>query len=1154
MKLKELRLYGFKSFPYKTTLELSAGMTALVGPNGCGKSNVLDAIRWVLGEQTLSKLRCARSEDLVFAGSARLAEQGYAEVSLIVENEADFADLPAEVELKRRYYRTGDSSFWINREECRLKEIEEILRGGAAGGRLYSVFDSRKLAAIVGGDLANLMESAAGVLGFRERRRESERKLKLVHRDLVRLDDIISERQRIVRSLRRQRRRAELYKELRAEMVTLEARKLRSRLEHIETELAGRQETIADKESVERSLLVAVDTIRKFLTGKDTELTNLLEAQHAVRQVLDGITDKLTTVTSALSASRARIESLTENLARIGKEKTDTESRVSELDAELAGTGVSLGEVIERREEAEAKLRESRQDLAGDEEQLASRRAGVKDLRERVKELTVQLAGLSEERTRDQSRAENAEAMALAARSELTRLSANAEELRKETLEIEAGLETAVEKLAREEKRITVGEAKLKSLACSIDTDEGQRQEAIERRSRLAGQIASLEEKIERKPRRLLRDKLGAKVRGVLEEFLIYPRELEAALEAVLFDVLGFLASPDMPEVGVLELQGQAGLVLYRNIYNNQEPHPADPRFKQWLSEKVKLKDGAPPFLNARIASWVLVDSVDLSSASQDYPRLSFVTTDGTSIRADGVALVGRPQGVLADRRNLSELKSAEKETSRLIVSVEKSLSGLRTSRQKVYQDHEKAKTEYLESLSIQKSLQSELERAASRRAELERDRDRVRREANARAEEQGKAARNVTRLTTRIEGSSTERESAETQLSAAEKNLSDEEEKLRDKLSGLNDLLLALGREEETEKGLLERKDRLASELKRLADRLQSSEEEKTRTDAEIATLSAEVEELTAKQNELSKSRTAEETRLAEISTSALMETKRAKEAEFAAKQAELEELRSELINLRTDVVLLERERAELIPAATVPEDAEQPMTLAEVEARLAELNRRLADLGPVNEYAAIQYEEEKSELDRIKAQHTDVTRAAESLEAIISEIDEEARSRYERTFRALREEFRGTFNFFFPGGEADLGFEDPEDPFNSEIRITARPEGKQLKRLSQLSEGERTMLGISLLFAFYAVRPAPFLFVDELDAPLDDNNVLKFASFLSRIKDRIQAFVITHNKRTMEKADTIYGVTMEEPGVSKIISVRLKEVKRRHVAVEET
>ncbi len=317
-------------------------------------------------------------------------------------------------------------------------------------------------------------------------------------------------------------------------------------------------------------------------------------------------------------------------------------------------------------------------------------------------------------------------------------------------------------------------------------------------------------------------------------------------------------------------------------------------------------------------------------------------------------------------------------------------------------------------------------------------------------------------------------------------------------------------------------------------------------------------IEGLDEEQTALNEQRKKETERLSGIDTSGVLQAKREKETELAEREAELEGLRRGLIELRTEQLLLRNQKDELellvsnAPAQDQDTDT-KVMTPEEVDAELAAVKHRLEDLGPVNEYAAVQYEEEKAELDRLKAQHADITNAAESLTTIIREIDEEARSRFDKTFTAVREEFRRTFNFFFPGGEADLRLECPDDPFNSPINITARPEGKQLKRLSQLSDGERTMLGISLLFAFYGVRPAPFLFIDELDAPLDDSNVLKFASYLSHIKEHIQVFVITHNKRTMEKADTIYGITMEDPGVSKVISVRLKDVKRHHVAVEE-
>lgn len=1155
MKLKELRLFGFKSFPQKTVLELSSGITALVGPNGCGKSNILDAIRWVLGEQTLSKLRCARNEDLVFAGSARLPEQGYAEVTLVIDNEGDFPYLPAEVEIRRRYYRTGEASFWINREECRLKEIEAILRGGASGGRLYSVFDAAKLASIVGGDLQNLMESAAGVLGFRERRRESERKLELVRRDLVRLDDIIGERERIVRSLARQRRRAALYKELRERLVVLESHKLRIRLRELAAQLGTRENEKKGEEELERKLMLELDEIRKRIRNQDAELSKVIEEERKTRNTLEGIGRSLSDVASALSASRARQAALEENQIRIAKELENSRLRARELE-EMTKEATELGrEAEKRRIAAQESLEIERGKLKGDEETLASLRSDVRAKREELKKISLELARLNEERTRERSHGDNATALARKASEDLDRLTERADLLRTEQTGRDEALSAMLSGITMRGKEITDLEHGLKETIQLTTGLEAKRQDALDRQSKLSGSIASLRDKVEQKPRTELRKCLGKRFRGWVEEFLSYPAELEAALEAVLYDVLGFASSGEPPDFEELSLEGQAGMVLARSQESRGSRRPADPRFLLWLADKIKLKDNAPDLIRARLAECVLVERKDLASLADKYPDLSFVSADGTALLADGIALVGRPRGVLADRRILDEMEKEAQSLSKAVSRLESDLAELRQKREVLTGDLENARRAYLEEVNRSKLEESELARLRENLAELERERDRLRREAHTYAKDAEQSRQKIALLEKEIDNRGKEQTALEEGLTLKDKSLASEEEKLRVKLASLNDLLLAVGREEESERSISERLKQFEAEASRLAELEAANQAEAEKTLKEVEDLRTRISQLEQEKKSLEERSDEEKGKLAVIDTSALIQAKTESQEIQSRKEAELEELRAKLVGLRTDILLLKREKDELESVVPdVEESVELPeLTSQQLDGELADIKRRIEELGPVNEYAAVQYEEEKVELDRIKAQHADVTKAAESLAKIITDIDTEATSRFDAAFRAVREEFRRTFNFFFPGGEADLRLENPEDAFNSPIQITARPEGKQLKRLAQLSDGERTMLGISLLFAFYAVRPAPFLFVDELDAPLDDSNVLKFASFLARIKDRIQVFVVTHNKRTMEKADTIYGVTMEEPGVSRIISVRLKDVKRQHVAVEE-
>ncbi|MBN2379776.1 chromosome segregation protein SMC [candidate division WOR-3 bacterium] len=1154
MKLKELRLYGFKSFPNKTVLELSRGMTALVGPNGCGKSNVLDSIRWVLGEQRLSQVRCSKNDELVFSGSARLPEQGYADVSLVMENEGEFIELPSEIELRRRFYRSGESSFWINREECRLKEIEAILRGGAAGGRLYSVFDASKLAGIVGGDIHNLLESAAGVLGFRERRHESARKLDLVRRDLVRVEDILAERRRIVRSLSRQRRRAELYAELKQIIVSLEAQKMKARYGMLVKEIEENSQIISEKETQERKLLLDIDKIRKTLKAHDEDLARLLTVQRESREILDRTNARLSEIAAGLSAARTRSQALTENLTRIEEETKQTEQRIKDAFGNIELGNLALKKACEEKESAQKELDEERGKLRADEEELAKHRSLVRSQRDALKELASRLSTVMEERTQARSISQNSQALAETANLELEKLNDRRKTIAGKVTEIKALFKKSDKAIASFQERIKKTESFLSENNRVLEENEGKRREAIELLSRLEGQRNSLQERIETESRQALRRRLGPSYRGLMEELINYPSKLEAVLEAVFYDILGFAAASKMPDLSDLSIKGQAGVVIDREREFKAPKRPSDSKFISWLGDEVSFKKGAPNLLKQRIETWVLVDLKDLIQAAQSYPDLSFVTAQGCALRSDGVALLGRPREALADLRRLKELDTGIVSTSKKLSDLGKTLESLRKERDKYTKVLDDARRSYLEERGKKQLLQTEQENLELQLGEADKERDRLRHEAQSKTDEAEAARVKLTQLETKISSLEGERASAESELSNLETALARKEENLREKLTSLNDKLLSVSHAEEQERKAEEKLDQLNTELTKDKGLLNSRNEETRKILKELNTLEDSSAKLDQEQKKLEEKQAEETARFKEIDTSGIIESKLGLEEELVKRESELDELRRGLIQIRTNLLLSERERDGLASVVSEAASLEEALPIEEVEDRLEDTKRRLTELGPVNEYAAVQYEQENQEYDRIKAQHADITKAAESLNSIISQIDEEARSRFESAFTAVREEFRKTFHYFFPGGEADLKLEAADDPFNSPVQIIGRPEGKQLKRLAQLSDGERAMLGISLLFAFYAVRPAPFLFIDELDAPLDDANVLKFASYLAHLKNDIQVFVITHNKRTMEKADTIYGVTMEEPGVSKIISVRLKDVKRHHVAVEET
>ncbi|MBD3285050.1 hypothetical protein GF359_01630, partial [candidate division WOR-3 bacterium] len=944
------------------------------------------------------------------------------------------------------------------------------------------------------------------------------------------------------------------YTELRSAIAGLESLKMKTRFEVLSEDIAQKRAKADRLEEKEKELLLKIEELRSFLKAKDDELGNLMAVERKARSNLDEINTGLADVAADISAASTRSRSLDENLARNESERKKAEGRMESLEAEIVRLTAAEESAKGKREAREEELMQARSKLSAEEENLARLRIRVRDLRADIKGINNRLAKASEGYAQTKTRRENSISLAEVAEEELNKITARREELADEAREMKEGLAETESRLASYRSRISEQEAKLEGITDDISGAEKDRQAAIERHSRLTGERSSLKDRLEDKSRQTLRRRLGKAFRGRMEELIVYPDEFEAALEAVLYDILGFAAASAIPEVADISLEGQAGLVVDRSLKPFNAPRPSDRRIVSWLADEVKVKKGAPGLLGRRLEGWAIVKIEDLLGISQDYPEFSFVTREGAAVRADGVTLLGKPKGALADLRKLKGLDSRIKDLDSEISGLEKKLTSLNRMRGDTRKNLDKTRDDFLAERSRIQFLASEYERAASRVEEITRERDRLRSERDKRIADSREAGERLTELSGKVANLTEERTEKERELSGLEERLLEEESTLRDKLSGLNSYLLAVGHAEDEERSTREAKERLIKEVEGLKQVCEELEGENTRMVEETAKLKDRLVRLEETREKLSAGREEERAKLGGIDTTKIIETKREHEEKLSTLEADLGNLRNELIGIRTDMVLLEKEHAELEQDIVPVDEETEGLSLEEIDEKLDDAVRRLQGLGPVNEYAEVQYPEEKAEYDRLKAQHQDVTAAAETLRGIISQIDTEARARFETTFRAVRQEFRRTFIYFFPGGEADLKFSEPDDPFNSPVEITARPEGKQLKRLSQLSDGERTMLGISLLFSFYAVKPAPFLFIDELDAPLDDTNVLKFASYLAHIKDKIQVFVITHNKRTMEKADTIYGVTMEEPGLSRIISVRLRDVKRHHVAVEET
>lgn len=984
MKLKELHLLGFKSFPDKTVIKFSEGITAILGPNGCGKTNILDALRWVLGEQSLSLLRCGKHEELIFAGTKNRPPLNFCEVKLILEN--DDPDLPygSEIEIKRRYFRTGEMEYFLNRNPCRLKDIEELFF--RTGSKAYSLFSLSDIRRIIHGEVRRFFDEAANLKKYQENKKEVFQKLDLTERDLQRVEDILRERKRIVLSLRRQKRRWEIYSALRQEENLL------------------RLSEVITRKKIKEERLEVISKEVKELTHQEEFQQKEIEKKSAEWRELK---ERIKTEEEKREVYQKEISNLKEELSSLSQELIKWESRLSFL-------------------------KESQKRLVAEKERL------------------VPISTWEMEKKGD--------------------------ELRRLTLEEEA-LEKEIEGLREE----------VKAIEEEISQKEAEKEKRERARAKAFDEIIKVSTELSEKRSKLLvlKEKIpgledivaGDNLLGKVAEFFVWPAEYEKAVASALFPYHSFyllkdwvIKSPVASPQGERGIEKEVGFIV--KDWQKKSATETSPQAEKEilppsltpLSDVCQIKDGCPELIISLLQKTFICPNYESAkNLFSQFPNYSFVTKDGICLRPEGAI-------ILASWDKTTELGVSQ--------------------------------------------IQTEISQKEKERANLEK-----------------------------------EKKEKEEEIQKLEKEIGWLKERSREKLKMSSELLLALGRVREKKK-VFETECQFINE-----ERAKAILKEKDIM-KEMEEVSKQIEELTQYYNqgkkrveEIKEKIAAKEREKGEIALATLKAQQEIIEGEITRRREEREKLGKEReekvleeFGLNKEIEELKKVIEKMSPEIGREIREEEVGALGDVTERLQEINRKILSVGRVNPLAKEEYEREKEELDKLLRERDDCHKAANDLKAIIKEIDRKVRENFLTTFGKVRENFREIFARLFIEGEGDLLLEKPEDPIDSDIIIIAKPQGKNPKRLEQLSDGEKALLSLSLLFAFYKVKPAPFSFMDEVDAPLDDANVERFVSFLREMSKNTQVVIITHNRLTLEKVDVLLGVTSEESGISKLITMKLK------------
>ena len=1168
MKIKTLTLHGFKSFADRTEVDLHEGITAIVGPNGCGKSNISDAIRWVLGEQRPTAIRGSRMEEAIFEGTVNRKPIHRAEVEMVLSNEDGQLAVPrSEVSIGRTVFRGGESEYRLNGETCRLKDIQDLIRDTGLGANEYSVIENRMIDSILS-DRAEerraLFEEAAEISRYKERRRTALRRLDQAEEDLERLEDLLGEVRTKVRSLAQQKGRAEKYEDLRERRLTLEVTLGEVRLEDIEERLQEAEEAlerIRSSEPAEQGELSRRETeaerLRVEIAEAEDRRDEIASRLEEVRSRAEKTERERLVARERATAAEERLETIRSELDDLEDRRGELEERRSELDDELESEREGLHELRRKRDEASREVqarREERDRRKSAEEEAVGR---LRELRSRIGALEGEAEAAAdriEERERQLERRrtemEEAEAAVEDARRELEDVRSELEEAGSDVEGLRGDLEAVREEVGRREEELSESRERLAEL-------EGELSAERERVESLASLVRSGDEHPAVVAELLDADDRPEGVEGLLADLVEVPEDLARPVEAHLGPYLHAVVVRDWEAVRAVQQwrrdrEEADGLILLP-----VDPGPGgDAPGGDELPAGVEVEGAAEAWVRALLGGVrVADDDGDLRPGSEPWAR-----ADGTGQDGLGAVRLGTPgsgQGVLRRRAELRDARSELEEMEERRATLEAELEERRETLSESTARRDEAADALEEAERRGRRLESRREAAEHRLERARGERDEAERRIGELEEALEEARRERREKSSSLEEARREHEEAEEAAAEARGELMQAESALEEASDVLQERELEIARRESAVERARERMESTAGALEELSERRQRLEDEAREKRDAIEEARGEAEEsqdavadLLERRSELEEELREQEEEIREMrgeldEEESWLREARKEERQQSERRHELELEIAELRGKRSSI----RERIEGEwdePFEDLRERVEPPESggPAEWSEQLEEVKRDLHRLGPVNLLAAEEYREERERLDFLEEQRDDLLEARDDLHESIERINDAAATAFRETFDEIRGNFQRTFDTLFEGGDCDVWLEDPDDPLDSAIEISASPGGKTTQRIHLLSGGERALTALALVFGIYLAKPSPFCIMDEVDAPLDETNVGRFTAMLERFKEDTQFVVITHNPRTIAEADWIYGVTMQEPGVSSVVGVDFEDL----------
>ena len=1183
MRLKKLEIYGFKSFADRTVVVFDQGITGIVGPNGSGKSNLSDAVRWVLGEQSAKALRGGRMEDVIFNGTQKRKRLGYCEVSLVFDNE-DHA-LPvdfAEVMITRRVYRSGEGEYYINKAACRLRDIIELFRDTGVGKEGYSIIGQGRIGEILSQkseDRRGIFEEAAGIVKYRTRKEESEKRLSNMRDNLSRVEDIVAELESQLEPLAKASETARHYLALRDELRVLECSafvlrsdRARERIDDAQRMLEGVREAIDQEERRAGELTAARDAANDAVQALEEEVS-------AAHETVLSLTREKEAREGELAMLRAEIARMEKDVLSLGQEedvhRQRSEALGGEIEQNAADTRTAREQIAALQRELEGKEAElsAAQEAAREaEETLEAHKSAIIDAMNRLSDVRTSEARLSTMRKELERRGQEAESQ----REELTLIAQRLEEQLCEAQEELAGAQALEAECSEAEKRIEQesqdAAQKIARIQQAIAEANGQKQAAASRLRvlrEMERDYAGYQQAVKQV---LLHARGNEGVHGVVASLIRVPKELERAVEAVLGgalqnvvtgdeyvarDMIAYLRANKLGRATFLPMTTITGRTL-----NAQERQLLSMSGCVGLaSELVGFEPQYRGIVENLLGRTVVAENLDAGIEIMRRGRHAFrlVTLEGDVMHSGGSMTGGssasRMTSLLSREREIKEHEALLSRLDAQIAEFEARLEKGEAFRQAIKQRRAQA-FDALHQAQIDVSIASERVRTMN-----------AQREGHAQQEQRcdllrAQIAENLAQIDSQLAGARS--------TQAGEERTSDE---MNRRTGELSDALYARR----------ETLDALREAVQAVRVSLAAKERDLTALTADGARMRREQEDIAVQLGQARENREklildhqqatqqqAQGEAQAQICAGQLERAQQelaGRQALRAERQEAVRSLTQEIDALRETLsqdqdkchkaeMVLSRTQAELsqmqqriwdeyeLTYAGAKEYLCEPFDLAASDKRTGDIRREIRAMGPVNVTAVEDYRACRERYDDLTRQRDDLLKAQSDLTGIIESLQRQMERQFLENFHLMQQYFAETFSKLFGGGHAQLRLLDESDVLSCGIEIEAQPPGKKLQLLSLLSGGERALTAIAILFAMLRLKPTPFCFLDEIEAALDDGNISTFADYLREFSRDTQFVVVTHRKGTMERCDSLYGVAMEEKGVSTMLSVELKDV----------